>query len=331
MRLSRKWIVVAVVGVSVFVGAGFFAMSRLPAKFRQAEVTRGDIISVINSTGTIQPVTTVPVSPADVRTQGKVTKIYVDNNAEVTKGQVLAEIDVNPNSDPVKVISPVDGIVTARRIQEGQTFVQGDMFSIAKDLKKNVEIYASIDEADIGLIRAARLEKQPVHFTLDSYPEDLFQGQIQDILINPTVSQGVVTYHVVVNAPNAELKLLPGMTAKLSFQIDKRTDVIKIPSAALRFFPKSRVVHPDDRQILEGTGEEDLRKADSDSQTKDTRSAVQRSEERRKDKETHRHVWVVDGEFLRAIKVSTGLNDNTYTEMVSGNLQPGQKLVTGLR
>jgi len=198
---------------------------------------------------------------------------------------------------------------------------------VAPDLRKQGLIYASVDEADIGLIRQARLAGKPVSFTVEAYPEDLFQGSIQDIRINPTVQQNVVSYPVVVAAPNPDLKLLPGMTAKLSFQIDKREDVIKIPSAARRVLPKVRYGHPDDRHILEGTTDDV--KPESHDATTDDRSANQRVADRRK--ENRRHVWYLDGEYLRAVEVATGLNDNTYTEMLSGKLSIGQKLVTGMR
>jgi HlyD family secretion protein len=325
MRSYKKWILVVVV-LLVAVAASF-TISRIPTRYRLAEVTRGDIISVINSTGTIQPVKRVPVGSM---VPGQVVKVFAGHNTEVKKGQVLAEIDSNPNSDHAKVISPVDGIVMDRQVEEGQTLSdrQGAvMFIVAEDLKKEVHVYASIDEADIGLIRAARLKEQPVLFTVDAYPEELFHGKIQDIRINPSVQQGVVTYNVVVSAANPEQKLLPGMTAKLSFQIDKRADVTKIPSAALRFFPKARNVRLEDRPLLEGTADDaQPEKAD---RTKDDRSALQRVKDRQQ--ETRRHVWIVEGDFLRAVEVTTGMNDNTHTEMISGDLKVGQKLVAGVK
>ena len=137
----------------------------------------------------------------------------------------------------------------------------------------------------------------------------------------------MVTYHVVVSAPNTELKLLPGMSAKLSFQIEKRADVVRIPSTALRFFPKTAYVRPEDRPLLEGCGEQTQTAGTTDAT--DTRSAQQRVQDRKKD--SRRHVWVADGSLLRAVEVSTGLNDSTYTELTSGDLQAGQQLVTGMQ
>ena len=102
---------------------------------------------------------------------------------------------------------------------------------------------------------------QPVHFTVDAYPDDLFTGTIFQIRRNSTTTQNVVTYPVVVSAPNEDLKLLPGMTASISFQVGERADVLRIPNSALRFFPQRDQVRKEDRTILEGipqpkTGEE---------------------------------------------------------------------------
>jgi HlyD family secretion protein len=132
---------------------------------------------------------------------------------------------------------------------------------------------------------------------------------------------------VVVLAPNPEMKLLPGMTAKLSFQVDKRENAVRIPNAALRFYPKPYMVHPSDRPILEGTDEPAAQTASSS--TTDTRTATQRVEERKKGEV--RYVWVQEGQWLRAVEVTTGLKDNKYTELLSGDVAPGKELVTGLK
>jgi HlyD family secretion protein len=261
---------------------------------------------------------------------GHVVKVHAGHNSEVKKGQVLAEIDSVPNSDYSKVIAPVDGIVIDRQVEVGQTLGERqtvDLFVLAQDLEKEVYLFASVDEADIGLIRTAKFQDQPVFFTVEAYPEDLFEGKIQDVRINPMVEQNVVNYHVVVSAANPDLKLLPGMTAKVSFQIEKRQDVVKIPNAALRFFPKPFFVHPDDRRLLDGSFEETP--IATTTVTTDTRAATERVNDRKK--ENRRHVWKLVGDSLRAVEVVTGLNDNTYTEMVSGNLAPGQQLVTGVK
>ncbi len=231
-----------------------------------------------------------------------------------------------------KIYSPVDGIVIDRKIDEGQTlaaqFQTPELFVVAPDMDKEMYVYASVDEADIGKIRRAQEGEQPVFFTVDAYPEDLFEGKIHQIRKNPNTVQNVVTYPVVVTTPNPEMKLLPGMTANLSFQIEKRGEVLKIPNAALRFYPEEKEhVREEDQEILEGVEEEEDTEQDQDSG--DLRSAVQRILARKERKK--RHVWVKEGEKLKAVEISVGLSDFKYTEMESGDLEEGEELVTGLK
>lgn len=230
-----------------------------------------------------------------------------------------------------KIPAPVDGIVISRKIDKGQTlasqFQAPELFVIAPDLRKKMHIHASVDEADIGLIRDAQKKGMPVKFTVDAYPEDLFEGRIEEVRLSSTTTQNVVTYPVVVSAPNPEMKLLPGMTASISFEIDQRSDVVRIPNAALRFYPTPKQVREADRALLEG--KQVAAKTEESSEPTDTAlSAMEKAEARRT--RNRRHVWVVDGDFLRAIPVVTGLSDSQTTELVEGELEPGTKLVIGL-
>ena len=134
-----------------------------------------------------------------------------------------------------------------------------------------------------------------------------------------------IGYPVVVKAPNPDMKLLPGMTASLSFRVGQRQDVLKIPNAALRFYPKPEHVHPDDRDILEGAGSDELDEEDAET-TRDNRSASEKAEDGRQ--RSCRHVWIVQDNLLRAVPVTTGLSDYQFTELVEGELKEGQKLVT---
>jgi HlyD family secretion protein len=236
------------------------------------------------------------------------------------------------NLDYTKITSPVDGIVIDRKIDEGQTlaaqFQAPELFVVAPNMREKMHVIAAVDEADIGMIRKAEREKRPVQFTVDAYPADLFEGTVFQVRMNPTTVQNVVTYPVVVEVANPELKLLPGMTANLSFETDKHKDVLKIPNAALRFYPaKPEQVHPDDRKLLEGAEPE----AGSDEEgnlMEGQRPASDRATANRK--RSRRHVWILEGEYLRAVAVVTGLSDYKWTELVSGDLKKGQKLVTGV-
>jgi HlyD family secretion protein len=245
--------------------------------------------------------------------------------AEATVANAQAQVDYTD------ILSPVDGMIINRKIGRGQTlaaqFQTPEMFIIAPEMREKMHVHASVDEADIGQIRAAKIEKRPVKFTVDAYPDDLFEGEIEEIRLSSTTTQNVVTYPVIVGAPNADLKLLPGMTAAISFQVDRRENAVKIPNAALRYFPDERYVREKDRALLEGLTptQEEENAATSERQL----SAEERSQSRRK--RNRRHVWIVDGEFLRAVEVETGLSDSQHTEMITGDLQPGQKVVTGIQ
>jgi HlyD family secretion protein len=227
-----------------------------------------------------------------------------------------------------KITSPVDGIVINRKIEPGQTlaaqFQTPELFIVAPEMDKIMHVFASVDEADIGLIRRAQEERRPVEFTVDAYPDDLFTGKIEQIRFSSTVTQNVVTYPVVVAAPNPDLKLLPGMTAELSFEIERKDDVLCVPNAALRFYPDIVHVREADKKILEGAEEE----AREEEETAGL-SAKQKAEASAK--RNKRHVWIVEGDKLRAIPVVMGISDNRFTEVVSGELDEGQMLVTGVK
>jgi HlyD family secretion protein len=136
----------------------------------------------------------------------------------------------------------------------------------------------------------------------------------------------VVTYPVVVSAPNPDLKLKPGMTASISFQVGEVRDVLRVPNAALRFYPQKEQVRREDRKLLENQAPA---AGDNDEQSETTRSAQEKAKLRRQ--RNRRHVWVSDGDFLRAIEVITGLSDSSHTQVISGELREGQLLVTGVQ
>jgi HlyD family secretion protein len=415
MKRLAKWLVVlAVLGAIGWAATGPLRERWKEANrvtFREAPVTRGRIVAVVNATGTVKPVRSVTVGSF---VSGPILNLYVDFNQEIKKNDLLAKIDpriylaaaardratlatqkasvdqtqaklqqaINDekrakglheqkkgfisdsemdqfkfnklsleaqlavgkasvdqakanldtslaNLEYTEIRSPVDGVVIERKIDEGQTvaasFQTPDLFTVAPDMRKEMHVYASVDESDIGLISNAQLNGIPVRFTVDAYPDDLFEGKIFQIRKNATTSQNVVTYPVVVAAPNPDLKLLPGMTASLSFQVAQRTDKLRVPNAALRYFPQRELVHPDDRPLLEGA----LQNEEVDEQAKTARSAEDKAESRRL--RNRRHVWTEQGEFLRAVEIVTGLNDNKHTEVVSGDLQEGTKLVTGVQ
>ena len=259
-------------------------------------------------------------------------RVSLDAQLKVAEASVLqAKANLSnsmANLEYTDILSPVEGIVIERMIDPGQTlaaqFQAPELFIVAPDMVQKMHIFASVDETEIGLMKQAQESGQPVTFTVDAYPEDLFEGTIEQIRLSATNTQNVITYPVVVAAPNPDLKLMPGMTATLSFQIEKKEDILRVPKPALRYYPDKKLVREEDHEILEGAGRQE-----SVDENEEQQSAEQRRESGQK--RNRRHVWVKDGEFLRAIEVLTGIDDNKYAEVVTGDLKVGMKLITGVK
>ncbi len=229
-----------------------------------------------------------------------------------------------------EIRSPVDGTVIDCKIEQGQTlaaqFQTPELFIIAPDMKKKMRVFATIDEADVGRIIQAKDNGLPVEFKVSAYPEDTFYGQIEQIRKNATTTENVVTYPVIVAAPNPDLKLLPGMTASLSFQVDERKDVVRVPNSALRFYPNNRMqVREEDRTLFDG--EED---DEDDSDIEETHLTAEEKKELKR-KRAKRHVWVKEGDFLKAVQIEIGLVGWKHSEMVEGELKEDDELVIGQR
>jgi HlyD family secretion protein len=308
----------------------------------------------------------------------EVAKATVEQNEASLK---LADANLSYTT----ITSPVSGIVIDRKVDAGQTLASlyqtPVMFVVAPELDKRVFIQASIDEADIGFVRKAKENEQPVHFTVDAYQNEQFEGKIIQVRLGPKAAlpnaqANVVTYVAVVEAPNTELKLLPGMTANLVFRIEQHDGVLKIPNAALRFHPKPEFVHPKHLPVLEGLKTEEEKeesgtaskdKADEkadDEADENEKDAAKKSEEKSAEKagddasgekknadamddskeksngkkkdgkkkdDKKKYVWIIDGELLSPVEVKTKLVDSRHTELVSGELKDGDKVVTGMK
>jgi HlyD family secretion protein len=253
--------------------------------------------------------------------------------SQATVDQAKASLDTSlANLNYAEIRSPVDGIVINRKIEPGQTvaaqFQTPELFIVAPDMRKEMHVHASVDEADIGLIKQAQKKKYPVKFTVDAYPDKVFSGTILEIRLSSTTEQNVVTYPVIVSTPNPELELLPGMTASLSFQVDHQADVVKIPNAALRFYPAPKQVRPEDIPILEGRAEQ---KSDAQDSQPSVESLSVAERARLRKERSRRYVWIADGDLLRAVPVITGLTDGDFAQMVQGSLKAGDAVVTGVK
>ncbi len=193
------------------------------------------------------------------------------------------------NLDYTDIVSPVDGVVVSRNVNVGQTvaasFQTPTLFLIAQDLTK-MQVDTNVSETDIGLARVG----QRATFTVEAYPEKTFEGRVGQIRQAPITVQNVVTYNVVINVDNPELRLLPGMTANVRIIVDSRKDVLRVPVQALRFSPGGAVT---------GTVEQQP------------------------------HLWVLADNRATRIPVQTGLNDGTWVQVTSGPLAAGAQVIVG--
>lgn len=221
------------------------------------------------------------------------------------------------NLSYTSIRSPVDGIVIDRRVNVGQTVVSGltasSLFLIAEDLRR-LEVWASVNEADIGGIRKG----QKVRFTVDAFPNEGFYGIVKEIRLNAQMTQNVVTYPVVVSVDNSSGRLLPYMTANLQFEVNQCENVQLISNAALRWRPQLSQVAPDAR--------------DAYAKSLNHRPAQHKPGDPDRKRVPEGTVWVNDGNHVRPVRVKLGLSDGNMTEVlgvVSGELDETKDLVIG--
>jgi HlyD family secretion protein len=261
--------------------------------------------------------------------QLRFNRAALEAELEVARTQILsaqAQLDNSElNLEYTDIKANRSGIIIDRKIDPGQTLTAGfqtpELFVLAPDMDKQMWVHASVVEADVGHILRAQDEKRPVEFNVDAYEGELFRGLIKQVRQNPTTESNVVTYPVVVETANPEMKLLPGMTANMSFEIEKRRGVIKIPGAAVRYVPDTQLVREQDKKIVEGS-DNNSEELTIEPSAEERVKAIRR---RRR-----RHVWVKEGDKLRAIEIEFGLSDGRYYELVEGDLAVDQQLVTGV-
>ena len=360
---KKKTLVIAAVAAIATLAVWLLSGGKKEEKitFDTAAVAPANIMNSITATGTIEPVTSVTVG---TQVSGIVSKLFVDYNSVVKKGQVIAELDktnlmsqlntaktqlataqsqlnyqtanykryktlfekglvaaddfdnaklsytqakeqvasakeevqrAQTNLGYATITSPIDGVVLSKSVEEGQTvaasFSTPELFTIAQDLT-NMQVVADVDEADIGDVK----EGERVTFTVDAYPDDTFEGEVKQVRQEATTTNNVVTYEVVISAPNADLKLKPGLTANVTIYTAERKGVLSVPSKALRFTPQKETVGK--MKIV------------------DVANAKNK-------------VWTIDGNSIVAHKVNIGMTDGTNTQIVGG-IAEGTKVVTGL-
>ncbi len=193
------------------------------------------------------------------------------------------------------ITSPIDGVVISKSVEEGQTVAASystpELFTIAKDLK-DMRVIANVDEADIGGVKVG----QRVTFTVDAYPNDTFEGSVTQVRQEATTTNNVVTYEVVISAPNQDLKLKPGLTANVNIYTEEIKNVLSVPSKALRYTPE--------KETVGGRKIQDISNAKN-------------------------KVWTLERNMLVAHKVTIGSTDGIHTQILSG-IKKGAKVITGI-
>lgn len=358
-KISKVWIgagAIAVLAIAAWLMSG--GKKEQSITFDTAKVEPANIKNSVTATGSVEPVTSVTVG---TQVSGIISKLYVDYNTVVKKGQVIAELDktnliselntakanlssaqsslnyesanfqryatlykkglvsadeyesaklkyeqakdqlaqsremvqkAQTNLSYAIITSPIDGVVISKSVEEGQTvaasYATPELFTIAKDLK-DMQVVANVDEADIGDVK----EGERVSFTVDAYPDDTFEGVVKQVRQEATTTNNVVTYEVVISAPNAELKLKPGLTANVTIYTAERQNVLCVPTKALRFTPTNDLMKG--CKIIDCNGKN--------------------------------KVWTREGNTFRAHAVQIGMSDGIHTEILGG-ISAGQVIVT---
>ena len=208
------------------------------------------------------------------------------NEEEVRRAQT--------NLSYATITSPIDGVVLSKSVEEGQTvaasFSTPELFKIAQDLTQ-MQVIANVDEADIGDVKIG----ERVSFTVDAYPNDMFQGIVKQVRQEATTTNNVVTYEVVISAPNTNLKLKPGLTANVTIYTQENNGVLSVPTKALRYTPQKEMAIGKKIQDTNGKNK----------------------------------VWTIEGNNIVAHSVNIGISDGTHTQILSG-IQEGKEVITGM-
>lgn len=247
----------------------------------------------------------------------------------------------NINLSYATIKSPITGVVISRSVDVGQTvaasFNTPTLFTIANSLS-DMQVQASVDEGDIGSVKVG----QHVTFTVDAYPNDVFNGTVTQIRLQPITTQNVVEYTVIIDVPNPGMKLLPGMTANLTIEVAQAKDVLKVPTTALRFMPPPQYLAQLRKSIPDSVRQRMQQRfqklrgqggpggfANAGNGGFGQAGGGMNYQDRDLNPGSYFMVWVLDGKQLKAVRVRIGLSDGTSTQ-VEGNLEPGEQVVVGM-
>jgi HlyD family secretion protein len=217
------------------------------------------------------------------------------------------------------ITAPIDGVVISRNVDVGQTVAASmqapTLFVLARDLR-DMRVDASIAESDIGRIQTG----QSVSFRVDAYPGEVFRGLVSQVRLQPVIEQNVVSYVTVVDVPNVDLRLKPGMTANVTVETARAPDVLRVPNAALRIRPSS--------ELLAALGKEPGSPAQKPTSGHRERGAV--GIHGADAEQAHGAVWVLVNGRLARVPVRTGVTDGTRTAVFSEELTEGATVVTNI-
>lgn len=251
--------------------------------------------------------------------------VYNYKKSEASLKSAQAKYDKsNKNLGYATVYSPIDGVILNRVVEEGQTVTASmntpELFTIANDLTE-MQVEADIDEADIGMVK----QGQRVVFTVDAFPDETFNGSIEEVRLQPQEASNVITYTVIVSAPNPEMKLKPGMTASINVFVEEVSDVLTLEGKAIRFAPDRNLMVelmkslPEDQRPKRGNNqlpESGINPKNGRMQNEAQEDAVKR-------------VWIKEGELIRPVMIETGIDDGNLVEVISG-LEANMQVVTGM-
>jgi HlyD family secretion protein len=247
---------------------------------------------------------------------------YKTSKAEVKSAKANLS-KAQRNLSYASIYSPIDGIVLNRAVEEGQTVAASmntpELFTITNDLS-TMQVEADIDEADIGQLKL----EQRVEFTVDAFPDLIFEGKVSEIRLQPEESSNVITYIVIITVSNPELKLKPGMTASITTYVEEANDVLLIAGKAVNFTP--------DRQLLDvymnSLVVEGQKKSTSENKVMRDDSRPRPPQEIMSElDDSHKMVWVKDNDIMRPVVIEVGIDDGSNIEVLSG-LEEGNMVVT---
>jgi len=284
-------------------------LAQADAEWQRAQRLRTLSVKGISATGQGEDVKIRGISDADfvlAKSNYQVAKANIEvGKAAIAQQQSALDL-AETNLGYTIIKSPVEGTILARRVNIGQTVVASfnapSLFLIAKDLRR-MQVWASVNEADIGELKVGT----PVSFTVDAFPDDTFHGMVEQVRFDASMTQNVVIYTVVVSTNNADLKLLPYLTANVTFEVNRRDDVLTVPQGALRYEPRPEL-------IVAGP--------ESDATTSNPDDAMASAD-------NQGIVWVRRGNGVAPVEVTLGASDRSRVEVISGELEAGMEVVLG--